>query len=59
MEAMKSYFDYIAIRISCGIPEITLKGTTEDWRKILDKTIRKIRFKMVDKGIRKDFRRIY
>ena len=38
MEAMKPYFEFIVIRISCGIPEITLQGTPDDWQKILDKT---------------------
>jgi len=38
MEAMEPYFEFIVIRIVCGIPEITLKGTTEDWQKIYDKT---------------------
>ena len=38
MEAMKPYFEFIVIRIICGIPEITLQGTPEDWQKILDKT---------------------
>ena len=38
METMKTYFEYIIIRIVCGIPEITLQGTTKDWQKILDKT---------------------
>ncbi|MDR0473445.1 MAG: DUF4419 domain-containing protein [Treponema sp.] len=39
MESMKAYFDYIVFGdISCGIPEFTLLGTTEDWQKILDKT---------------------
>ena len=37
MEAMKPYFEFI-IETGCGIPEITLQGTTEDWKKILDKT---------------------
>ena len=35
---MKSYFEYILLRIVCGIPGITLQGTTEDWQKILKKT---------------------
>jgi len=26
------------MRVICGIPEITLKGTTEDWQKVYDKT---------------------
>ncbi len=38
MHAMKSYFDYILMFIGCGIPEITLQGTTEDWEKVLAKT---------------------
>lgn len=31
MEAVKPYFEFIIIRIVCGIPEITLEGTPEDW----------------------------
>ena len=38
MEAMEPYFEFIVMRIVCGIPEITLKGSTEDWQKIYDKT---------------------
>lgn len=38
MEAMEPYFEFVVIRIVCGIPEITLKGTTEDWQKIYNKT---------------------
>ena len=38
MEAMKTYFEYVVLYAVCGIPEITLQGTTEDWQKILDKT---------------------
>ncbi|WP_298652600.1 DUF4419 domain-containing protein [uncultured Proteiniphilum sp.] len=38
MEAMEPYFEFIVIYIVCGIPEITLQGTTEDWQKVLDKT---------------------
>jgi hypothetical protein len=38
MEAMKPYFEYIVFYAVCGIPEITLQGTTKDWQKILDKT---------------------
>jgi len=38
MEAMKSYFEYIVMAAGCGIPEITLKGTPEDWQRVLDKT---------------------
>jgi hypothetical protein len=38
MEAVKPYFEFIVMRAICGIPEITLKGTPEDWRKLLKKT---------------------
>ena len=38
MGAMKTYFEYAVIYAVCGIPKITLQGTTEDWQKILDKT---------------------
>lgn len=38
MESVKTYFEYIRMRISCGIPQITLTGTPEDWQKVLDKT---------------------
>lgn len=38
MEAMEPYFEYVVMYAICGIPEITLQGTTEDWQKILDKT---------------------
>lgn len=38
METMKSYFDYVVHYIACGIPSITLTGTPQDWRKVLEKT---------------------
>lgn len=38
MEAMKNYFEFITSRLGCGIPEITLTGTPEDWQKVLEKT---------------------
>jgi len=38
MEAMKPYFEYVVFLVVCGIPEITLTGTAEDWQKVLDKT---------------------
>lgn len=37
MESVKAYFDYKAVRIVCGIPKITLKGTPADWRQLLEK----------------------
>jgi len=38
METMEPYFEYVVMYVVCGIPEITLQGTTEDWKKIIDKT---------------------
>lgn len=38
MNALKSYFDFIVIRIGCGIPKITLEGTPKDWQLVLNKT---------------------
>lgn len=38
METMEPYFEFIKMYVVCGIPEITLQGTTEDWQKVLDKT---------------------
>ena len=38
METVKTYFDYIIHYIGCGIPNITLTGTPEDWQKVLEKT---------------------
>ena len=39
MDAMKEYFEYIVLYISCGIPDITLLGTPEDWQKVHDKAM--------------------
>lgn len=38
MDAMEPYFNYEVLRIMCGFPEITVKGTPEDWNKIIEKT---------------------
>lgn len=37
MDATKSYFDFYVIYAVCGIPEVTLLGTTEDWKKVYDR----------------------
>ena len=39
METVKSYFEYIAMRLACGLPTVTLKGTPQDWQRVLDKTL--------------------
>lgn len=46
MEAMKPYFEYVYIYIVCGIPEITLQGTSEDWQKIVDRTAKLAEYKL-------------
>ena len=38
MGSMKTYFRFHVTRMICGIPSITLLGTEEDWKKILEKT---------------------
>ena len=37
MDSMKSYFDYRLMTL-CGIPEVTLEGVPEDWRKLCSLT---------------------
>lgn len=34
MDAMKTYFKYKVFMIGCGIPEVTIEGSLEDWEKI-------------------------
>jgi len=46
MEAMKPYFNFVVIRVVCGIPEITLEGTPEDWQKVLDKALYLRKYKL-------------
>ena len=38
MDVVKPYFDYEIVWAVCGIPSITLTGTPDDWRKVLEKT---------------------
>jgi len=37
MESVKSYFTYHEFSAACGFPFITIKGTPEDWQKVLEK----------------------
>ncbi len=37
MDSMKSYFEY-ECEILCGIPEVTLEGTVEDWHSLHERT---------------------
>ena len=43
MDAFKDYFDYNAYT-HCGIPEITLEGTVDDWKKLREKTLSLAKF---------------
>ena len=43
MDAFKEYFDFRLLS-SCGIPEITLGGTVEDWKKLREKALSLARF---------------
>ena len=38
MSSVKKYFDFVVLRIVCGIPSITIEGTPEDWKKVIQKT---------------------
>lgn len=35
MDAMKNYFKYKVTMIGCGIPEVTIEGSLDDWKKIM------------------------
>ena len=37
LESVQSYFEFIVLRVACGIPKITLKGSPEDWKQLLNK----------------------
>ena len=37
MESVKKYFEYKVMTLGCGIPDITLMGTPDDWRKVREK----------------------
>jgi hypothetical protein len=37
MKSMESYFKFRVGQIICGIPEVRLEGTTQDWEKVLEK----------------------
>ena len=44
MGAMKKYFSY-KISLCCGLPEVTMLGTLEDWQQIREKADRLLEFK--------------
>lgn len=37
LKAMSAYFEYNVWTIGCGIPSVTLEGTTKDWENVLAK----------------------
>ena len=37
MDVMKKYFQYVVVT-RCGIPEVSLEGTVEDWQKLCERT---------------------
>ena len=37
LDCVKAYFEYVVIHMICGIPHVTLKGTPDDWQKIIDR----------------------
>lgn len=37
MDMMKPYFEFVVLYFACGIPQITLLGTPEDWQMVQDK----------------------
>ena len=37
MDVMKKYFQYVVVS-RCGIPEVSLEGTVEDWQKLCERT---------------------
>lgn len=39
METTKAFFEFVTIYVACGIPEVTLLGTTEDWQSVYDKAM--------------------
>ena len=38
MDSFKEYFSY-SVATSCGIPQITLEGTVDDWKKLRERTL--------------------
>lgn len=38
LNAFQPYFRYTFVTFVCGIPQITLEGTAEDWQKVIDKS---------------------
>ena len=48
MDCVKEYFEYELFYAACGIPSITLQGTADDWRHLLEKTKQLAKFGIDD-----------
>lgn len=46
MATLQKYFDYTMLGITCGIPELTIMGSVEDWRDIRKRVDRLIDFEV-------------
>lgn len=46
MDAFKKYFEYRSLVYSCGIPEITLEGTPQDWASLKKKAMYLKKYKL-------------
>lgn len=40
METTRAYFEFVVMRLGCGIPSVTLTGTVQDWQRVLDKALK-------------------
>lgn len=47
MGTLKNYFDY-KFELCCGLPEVTLLGTVEDWQNIRDRCIILLKYDLAD-----------
>lgn len=50
MSTFKNYFDFDMFCFRCGIPSVTLKGTVNDWEKLLEK-LQKLRKYKLDEWV--------
>ncbi|UZR94316.1 DUF4419 domain-containing protein [Chondrinema litorale] len=46
LDSMKAYFEYVVYYCVCGIPEITLEGSVEDWQLVQTKAVYLSQFKL-------------
>ncbi|WP_338814686.1 DUF4419 domain-containing protein [Bernardetia sp. Wsw4-3y2] len=46
LNTFQPYFNYDFSTVLCGIPQITLEGTIEDWQKVIDKSKKLIMYEL-------------